>query len=56
MIDLTSRLRDLSLVLVVGVVLALAAGANYLAGQYGGAVAAGVGSVLACSFAVLTGG
>jgi lipopolysaccharide export LptBFGC system permease protein LptF len=56
MTDWASRLRSLSPVLVVGVLLVLAAGVNYLGGRYGGAVAAGVGAILACSFAVLTDG
>ena len=51
----SSRIRGVSPTLVVGVALALASAFYYLGGEYAGAVVAGVGAVLACSFAVLTG-
>ena len=51
----TARLRGLSPLLVVGLVLVVASAINYLTGYYTGAVVAGLGGILACAFAVLTG-
>lgn len=50
-----SRIRSVSPTLVVGVSLALGSALYYLDGEYAGAVVAGVGAILACSFAALTG-